>query len=695
MIKFAPPSPFTRTSRCDPIDRPAPKAWDAILRDAGYPTDVLVLDFETYFSDDFSMRKMSTIEYIMDERFEVLSLGLYSSPPAQYEDGFASGEIEVEQTLGILRNKYGHDLEHCTVVIQNAKFDAAILAYRYDIYPAFCVDLLGIARHINSRQRHNLALLCKQHDLPDKGRTEDFKGITFRQGRTEPGKRGKPPVQVPLIDAAKLASLREYNLSDCHLEWELFKRMLPELSNPNTELKLLQHTLELYTRPQLRCDMSHGDTLIAGMQAKIDTCIPEGLTLEDITSNNKFDARMKELLGPAEASMYCKYAKDGKGGFKQVVAAAKADASRDILLRHRNPEVRKLMEARVAVKSWPLHISRVQGIMRQAKAAGGLVPVALKYCGAHTGRWSGDEDINLQNMPKWGDDLLVAVRGLLVAPPDHTLVIVDTSQIEARVLAWIAGQWDLVEKFANGQEIYCDFASKVLGFSVRKPRKCGGIPAIEQRMAWARNAVGKIGILGCGYGMGGDKTEGYAKGAIDNATAKKIVETYRREHPQIVTFWKDIERAFIYTAKYRKPCQLPRGLLFYPYHETGVLIQLPNGRDLHYRHVKIVMNEYGHDSIRVYNDVMKDHEHVWGGHLTENVVQAMSRDILAEGMLRLESQGAHIVHHIHDELVIVTTPQVAPFVLQDAEKELSKTPTWAPRLPLGAEGFISERYAKH
>lgn len=685
-------------------------AWVRVLRSVGYPEDVLVIDFETYFDSTYTLRELSTVEYVTDKRFEAVSVATTimggAAPFADYEQqtSFIATEPEIARHFKYLQGIYGQNLERATIVIANAKFDCTILAKRYGVYPPHVIDITGIARALNSRQKHGLDTLAKQHGLIEKGDTAQFTEATFRTRFKKPKGRGaKMPVQIPKIDDAKLAALREYNVNDNLREWELFTILLPMLSNPKTELRLMQHTLDLYLRPVLRCNFPEGERLASAMQARLDSLIPEGMTHEEISGNKSFEAALYTALERANDNP-TRYHKFGARG--AAFALAKDDPERGLLCNHSDAVVRGLMAARVGIKSWPNHISRVRSIIAVAKACDGLLPVPLRYCGAHTGRWSGDDGLNLQNLSKQGDPLLVEIRGLIVAPEDHTLVIVDASQIEARVLAWIAGQIDLLERFDAGGDPYIALASKMFGFKVRKPKRKGAfIPAIEDRMEQARN-FGKVGVLGCGYGMGVSRAVDYAatqyKVVMNEATAKKLVDLYRMENPAITKFWNDIEKAFVYTAKYRKPCELPRGLLFHPYQETGVTITLPNGRELHYPEVAIVfendfggLTRMGQESIRIYNAVTHEREYIWGGHLTENIVQAISRDVLAEAMLRLEDAGYHTALHIHDELVIAVPENQGENALERAEEELSRTPSWAPGLPLDAEGVLSKAYGKH
>lgn len=681
------------------------RTWADVLRDAGYPTNVIVLDFETYFDSDYSMRSMSTLDYITDNRFEAISVADTWMTPAFAEDyrfntAFTHGEDVVAKRIRHL----AQCVDNCTWLIQNAKFDASVLAHKYGVYPKYVVDLLGIARALHPRAKNGLGALCERYKLEAKGETANFSGATFRTNRFIPGKsrkRGpKMPIAVPAMSAEKLAELEVYNRGDNYREWELFTLMLPQLQNAPTELRLMQHSLELFTKPVLRCDFDHGAKLVDAMEIRIAKSIPHGCTHDEISGNLSFEHLLNEAL-IAAGDVPGAYHKWGAKG--AAYALAKTDPEREKLLAHPDARVRDLMQARTAIKSWPNHISRVKNIMAMAKACDGAMPVPLRYWGAHTGRWSGEEDINLQNMAKQGDPLLIAIRGLLIAPPGMMLVIADASAIEARVLAWIAGEWWLVDKFAANAEVYCDLAMKITGLKgLRKPKRKGMfIPQVEDKMEQLRG-LGKVGVLGCGYGMGKQRALDYANGSpynlgITQTMADKIVDTYRAENKAIVAFWSDIEKAFSYVVRYRRPCDLPRGLRFDPYSDTGVSITLPNGRELRYESCRIVPDpkRNGRDSLRIFNPIEHTWEHVWGGHLTENVVQAISRDILAEALLRLEDLGHHTAHHIHDELVIVAKQQDAADVLKVAEQEIGRTPAWAPRMALAAEGVLSERYGKH
>lgn len=331
-----------------------------------------------------------------------------------------------------------------------------------------------------------------------------------------------------------------------------------------------------------------------------------------------------------------------------------------------------------------------------AQTGAGYLPVPLLYCGAHTGRWTGGERINLQNLSaRSSEPLILRIRGLLVPPAGHSFVIADASQVEARGTAWIAGQWDLIESFAAGAQIYCEFASEILGKKIRKPRP-GDARVLIKYLKHFRQ-MGKIGILGCGYGMGSERCMAFARNTyhidLTPDMAKRIVTHYRTKYPKICRFWRDIENAFKFVTRYpTEQCDLPRGLHFRNEHNC-TFITLPSGRDLRYEGARV--EGTGRDEyIKVPNEREHNWTYVWGGYLTENIIQAICRDLLAEAMMDLESQGIPIGLHVHDELIAVVPTDVAPKTLGLALTALRTRPTWAPDLPLDAEGQITERYGK-
>lgn len=667
---------------------PAP-SWQEVLAHAGYPPDVLVLDFETYFDDAYSLKKMSTIEYILDERCEVLCLA-YKFEEAEGE--CAVGDA-VQTAITTWQNRLGPRLEGVTVLIQNAAFDGMVLKQKYGFTPKYVIDLLGLSRAWNARSRHDLDTLAKRWKLGEKGKTADFKYVSLKPRILQ--RKGRPPQRVPLADAKTIEKLCRYARNDVLLEWKGFKTLLPRFSRPDVELPLMQHTLEMYWHPTIQIDAAKADNLCRAMQTEItDATLKTGLTAEEISGNKSFEKAMRGALLEAGDNPD-KYWKKTKCASK--LADAKTDPERELLLNHTDNYVRFLMEARAAIKSWPGHISRVEGLVNQAKPLGYLLPVAFKYHGAHTGRWSGDEDLNPQNLggPK-SHALIQQVRHLLSAPPGYKMVVSDASQIEARVLSWLAGQDDLVLRFKNREEIYCGFAARVLGVQIRKAVKSGHPKFVSEKLEayyqWARDSIGKVGILGCGFGMGTDKIFAYAKGAITLDMADKIKIEYRASNSKIVQFWGDIERAFKYTYQYGKPCEL-RGLRFDTLPDCPVVMTLPSGREVKYPYVEIGEGNFG-PSLVLFNELTRQWEPTWGGALTENCVQAIARDVLGEAILAIERRGKHVPFHCHDEVMCIVPDDQVDVTLAAQIEELSREPAWGAGLPLAAEGRSFQFYQK-
>lgn len=379
--------------------------------------------------------------------------------------------------------------------------------------------------------------------------------------------------------------------------------------------------------------------------------------------------------------------KQGKKGLH--AALAKDDEAVQQYKRHHNPKVRSLMAARAAIRSWPLHRKRVASMVAQAKAAGGLFPNALNYYAAHTGRWGGSEGVNTANLPTRGSGLATEIKHTLVALEGRLLVCSDAAQIEARGNGWIAGQTDLCEAFARNEDVYSTFAADVLAVPVRKPRKDDPPPVAK--LYTGRRALGKVGILGMGYGMGATRALDYMEtypelrpkvesGEIDLSFCKRFVDAYRNKYRMIPKFWRDLEDAFRYVTRYGNPRTL-RGLGL-SREATTTVIKLPSGRCLFYPAAHI-----GREDRLAYR-----WGDLWGGTLTENIVQAMSRDILAEALLYVEERGFRVAHHVYDSLVVSVPEARVEEAKSVVEEALTHVPDWAEGWPLGCETTIGVRY---
>ena len=219
--------------------------YQTILGQAGYPTDVLCLDFETYFDTDYSLAKLSTIEYINDPRFELTGLG------------FGANGFRGFLTPGEVKNYLETaPFNLFTVLAQNCRFDITILQEKFGIVPKYIIDLKDLASHYDSKMSHKLKDLAKMFGLKPKGETMQFKGLHWADMTPE-----------------QRAALAEYTIHDVELETDLFKILLPKLTNPATELALARHTLDLWLYKRFVVDTDLAKRIKVQMRGKIATAI--------------------------------------------------------------------------------------------------------------------------------------------------------------------------------------------------------------------------------------------------------------------------------------------------------------------------------------------------------------------------------------------------------------------------------------
>ena len=664
-----------------------------IFNNINWPTDVLLLDFETFFDSDYHLGKdkkaLSVVEYVTDPRFAFTGLGVQinDQPPRFIPGPYVPWAIER------LKEKFGKALHNCTVVVKNNKFDCLILVEKFDIYPPYTIDVEDLSRYYDSRMKHDLGSLCKLFKLPAKGDTKQFKGLYWETMTSE-----------------QRQAMKEYCLGDIKNEKSLLEILLPMLDNPGTELDLARHTLNLYLRPSLVLDISQATRIASEM----DNALSEDLrkvawTLKYRTkakpnipkimrAKKIFPQILQDVLPEGEIVPM----KQGKN--EMIPATAQNDVAFQYLLAHKDEKVRLLCRAKAACSSWPLHQSKVRRMITQTGCSNGLIRMPLKYYGAHTGRWSGTGGWNPMNLGGKGRDrpihpLIAQVRNTLMAPDGYTLVIVDSAQIEARELAWVAHQDDLVKGFADGEDIYSEFASDLFQAKVWKPSE-EEKKTLEGRTADIRRGFGKDTILGRGYGMGDDTAFDkcrqndalrplFDSGEYDRKFIGTLGKAYRTKYPNIIAFWTEIEKCFRWPTKY------PKERTVYEISETAKLIfsrsgsttkmQLPSGRVMNYRFATVSPKN---DSIKYL------HGHLWGGSITENLIQAMCRDLLGHWWLACEKIGIKIVMNSYDELVGCVPKETADRDLQTMIDIMCSGPEWSQGLPLAAEGMISERYTK-
>ena len=310
----------------------------------------------------------------------------------------------------------------------------------------------------------------------------------------------------------------------------------------------------------------------------------------------------------------------------------------------------------------------------------------LNYYGAHTGRFSGGDKLNLQNLPRNG-----AIRSALSAPLGNVLIACDSSQIEARMVAYVSGQQDLLEAFREGRDVYSEFASEVYGRLVTKDDK-------------VERFVGKTCILGLGYGMGHVKfrnTLALGMGGIsvniDENEAQRIVQLYRRKNHKIASFWNRCNHALgeMLAGRAGQLCDVVS------YDGDG--LRLPNGLYIKYAALRSGADGYEYISdartfrklaqkrIMSGEEVKVDWTKIYGGKVTENIVQALARIVISEQMA---SVGRHypVAFQVHDEIIINVPGEESTDAQELVLKKMSTPPSWAKDLPVACELGVGTNY---
>ena len=601
---------------------------------------VITIDFETYYDRGFSLSKMTTEEYIRDELFEVIGFAVKVDG---WRTEFFSG---TKAYLKSCLDKY--DWANSIAVAHNAMFDMAILNWHFDIRPKRIADTLSMLRALDGPDAGNsLAKAAERYGLGVKG---DEVINALGKGRLD-------------FTQEELERYAVYCINDVDLTYNLFMRLAQGF--PPLEFKLIDLTIRMFTEPTLVLDKTVLTDHLADVQAKKEALMSKlNYDKADLMSNPKLAELLQfhGVIAPTKISPTTG---------KETFAFAKNDEAFKELLEHENPQVQAIVAARLGVKS-TLEETRTERFINIAER--GTLPIPLRYYAAHTGRWGGDDKVNMQNLPR-GSALKKAVK----APEGHVFIDCDSSQIEARTLAWLSGQTDLVAAFDAGEDVYKIMASAIYVKPIEEITK-------DERF------VGKTTILGAGYGMGPAKFQVQLKTfgvEMDLEECKRIIRVYRETYPKIPQLWRQAGDALEAMANNQSA---PFGL-------PGVLevrgadgIYLPNGLRLQYPNLRYVMNEG--KSEMVY-DTKKGKaiipSRIYGGKCVENVCQALARIVIGEQMLMV-ARKLRVVMTVHDAVGAIAPEAEAEKAREYVEDCMRIRPKWASALPLNCESKMGASY---
>lgn len=610
--------------------------------------DLVTLDFETFYGVGFSLTGMSTTDYVHDPRFKVhgVSIKFGDKPPAWYDSA-----TQIKMIMA------GIDWSRTAVLCHNTMFDGYVLHARYGVTAAFWLDTLSMARAaLGHHTRHDLDTLGKTLGVGGKiegelVKTKDIKKLSREQS----------------------AALGIYANNDVEKTYLAFRKLYDYV--PDHELELIDITLRMFCEPVLRvnrrrvqAEHKRHTTMKAWKVAQVQTS-PTTLRSREGFAN---------LLRAAGCTPPQKISK--RTG-KPAYAFARTDQGFKELLRHTNPSVRALAEARQALSS-TIGETRAQRFLDVTKDSRPL-PVALNYSGAHTHRWSGGNKMNLQNLER-GSEL----RRSIEAPPGFVIVVADSAQIEARVTAWLADEKQLLEGFRDGRDLYSEFASRIYKRRIDRKRVVLDSEGNETHPDFAEGFVGKTCILGLGFGMGPDRLRdtlllGVNGPEVDmpRVECQKIIDLYRGQYWRIPALWDQM--------KYVLSCMANGASGTFKCIEYGKqFIKLPGGLFLRYPGLRIS------DDGNYYYQGRNGPTKIYSGLLTENVVQALAREIVAMQMLEIARAGYRIVLMTHDEVVFLAKQRDGKKAYEFATRAMGTPPAWAKDLPLKAEGGFARNYSK-
>lgn len=665
--------------------------------------NLITLDFETYYGDDYTLSKMTTEAYVRDPRFEAIMVGLQVNNEAPY---IAAGD----NIRTALENA---NLRESAVLCHHAHFDGLILSHHYGITPKIWFDTLSMGRaELGSVVAKGMSL----------GSMSEHLGLGFK-GHEVVQAKGK---RFADFEPWELTAYMKYCQNDVALTRRIYERLKPAFLV--SELKLIDLTIRMFTEPVLTLDrvlLAEYKDLV--LKNKEYLMLRAGVSREQLTSNNKF-AEVLRRLGVEPEMKDSLTAKMPDGTPKKTYAFAKTDEAMKNLLESEDETIQMLAEARIGVKT-SIAETRAQRLIDMDK--NGSTCVYLKYWGAEqTGRHGGGDKTNFQNLGRnqpleewnvfpgaaiftpegravvtdpgiWGLTKIatssgqfypkkchrIGLRDAVLAPEGSLLVVGDSSNIEARMACWIAGQEDILEKYRNGDDLYCEIATDVYGRPITK------LDFIERQL-------GKVLTLGCGFGMGKPKFFETATGAqwrleIEREVTDLGVDMFRAKYYKLVEIWRYLNEVVIPAMADGKSLFAdPQGIVKTTF--EGLI--LPNGRTLRYPNLHQRKNpdpdayfktEWVFD-VREGSRLIKTR--LYGGKLFENIVQALARIVVLDQAVTISRRGK-VAMLVHDEVVACVPEAEAEAFKKFMLQVMSTTPEWAIGLPLAAEGGVSKIYS--
>jgi DNA polymerase len=603
------------------------------------------IDFETYYDKEYSLRKLQTDEYILDERYETIMVNVWVDQRGHMIHGT---EQEVHDKL--------HDLldwSQYAVCAHNNMFDGFIMARRFNINPRLWKCTLKLGRMLLPYlPSHSLAALSKHFGFDAKG-TEVHNML---------GKRRADMTE------SEFSAYAAYCIKDTQLCQKIHDELIPR--TPLLNLLLIDMTIRMFTEPGFVGDVDLMQELYEKEVARKEGLL--ALANADksvIMSNNKFAERLRELgvIPPTKISP-----RTGKTTF----AFAKTDKEFMNLLEHPDSEVQALVAARTGAKT-TIAETRAERFVQMAKR--GPLPVYLNYWGAKTtGRYSGGNKVNWQNLPARG--VSAGLRNALKAPPGYKVIVGDSSNIELRMVMALAGEHEAIKKLDAGVDMYCDFASSIFGREITKEDK-------------VERFLGKTAMLGLQYGAGAprfaDMANMQGKGLgveVSLDKAYEVVDLYRSLYSNITQLWRRCENVIL--------PDIANGCDHLPVDVNGWFItQLegfgrPGEPGVVYHNLRYDTDNDGW----IYDQGRSIGKSIYGAKVVENLCQHAAMHVVMWQTAKIH-QRYPVKLSVHDEAVCLAPVEEAEEAKNYLETCLSIPPEWCRgKLPVVGEVEIGDSY---
>ena len=640
---------------------------------------LITLDFETFYDKGYSLSKMTTQEYILDPRFQVIgvSIAVDNAEPAWYTGA------AVKPALDAI------DWKLSTLLAQNTKFDGAILAWKYGHIPGFLVDTMSMAVTTGlSRAAHGASLAALTKHLIEHGYPVPPKGDEVVKAL---GKR------LEDFRPEQLDAYGEYCKDDVRITRYIFNLLADML--PDAELMWHDFVMRMYIEPRFVLDAPTIDNELVRVHARRAEVATEVMAKLGIDSNVEF---MKSIMSnPKFAAAIESYGgepplKISKTTGKETFAFARTDEGMLALLEDDNEYVRALAEARLGLKS-SIEVTRCERFRDLAKL--GSFPIPYHVSGTATHRLSGADKLNLQNLPsgrKKGQS--TALREAIMAPQGYVVVAGDSGQVEVRVLAYIAQQLDLMQLFMDGEDPYLDLAATLYHTPYAEMKR---LHKAKDPTVSLQRSTGKVGVLSLGYGAGAKSTQGIAKVqygiTLSDDEVKHLVSTYRTKNYAVPAMWNKVDLALSRMASGLSGSLLgPTGDLIYydgKYTVAGEHLpafRLPNDTwiVLPNLHEEIEVKNNTKRQKFVYNDIHARRVKpvsIWGGSATGLIVQGTAFALMKWQGLLMHEYGLRASLNTHDEFAVVVPEEHAAAAVEMMQTVMSMTPDWLQGAPIACD----------